>query len=278
MNTSIACPLAEKISLAIERDELVLPTMPDWAIKVLRMLDDINISASQIVSAAGSDPAFAAQIIRVANSAVYSGKPRVDNVGKAVSRIGFKMLRNLTVAASMNNLAKIEIPVIKKHLDVFWDHSHEVAAISYVLSKSQEHLIPDQAMLAGLTHDIGVLPLLLYIEQHARFADDADLEIVIRRCAATVAEKLLQLWGFPVELSEIPVAHEDLYRETGSQLADYADIVTVANMLSRASSQIVNWDNIASVKRIGVHSNLYREFFDRFEKDLSAAREILRPV
>ncbi len=278
MNPSATCPLADKIFQAFERNEMKLPTMPDWATRVLRMLDDMNVSTGQIVSAVGGDPAFAAQIIRVANSAAYSGKPRAENVNKAISRIGFKMLRNLVVAASMNKLATIEIPAIKKHLAAFWGHSHEVAAISYVLSKSQDHLIPEQALLAGLTHNIGVLPLLLYIDQHARFANDADVEVVMRRCAAIVGERLLQLWEFPAELAVVPLAHEDLHRDTGGDAADYADVVTVANLLNQGAAKIVNWDDIASVKRMGIHANLYREFFERFEKDLSAAREILRPA
>jgi HD-like signal output (HDOD) protein len=188
------------------------------------------------------------------------------------------MLRTLVVAASMNKLAAMEIPAIKKHLAAFWVRSHEVAAISYVLSKSQSHLVPEQALLAGLTHNIGVLPLLLYIDQHARFANDADVEVVMRRCAAIVGERLLQLWEFPAELVAIPMAHEDLHRAAESNVASYADIVTVANLLNQGGSKIVNWDDVASVKRIGIHSNLYREFFERFGNDLNAAREILRPV
>lgn len=278
MNTSSTCPLAEQISQAIARNELALPTMPDWALRVLRMLDDINASAGQIVAAVGGDPAFAAQIIRVANSALYSGKPRVENVSAAISRVGFKMLRNLIISASMIKLGQFELPAIKKQLAAFWEHSHEVAAISYVLSKSQKHLNPDQAMLAGLTHAIGVLPLLLYVEKHARFVDEADLDIVIRKCGGNVGERLLKLWEFPAELTDIPLAHEDLYRETGNAGADYADIVTVANMLNRGGAKIADWDTIASVKRIGIHANLYRDFFERFANDLNAAREMLRPA
>lgn len=54
------CPLADQITQAIENNQMVLPSMPAWAIKVQRMLDDINTSASQIVTAVSSDPGFAA--------------------------------------------------------------------------------------------------------------------------------------------------------------------------------------------------------------------------
>jgi len=275
MKPSTACPIADQLSQAIERNELVLPAMPAWAAKVQRMLDDINISAGQIVTAVSGDPAFVAQLIRTANSALYTGKPKVDNINAAVARLGYKMLRNLIVSVSMSRLTIIGKPALKKYLTEFWDHSHEVAATSYVLAKSQKHLNPDQAMLAGLIHDIGRLPLLLHIENKNLSVDDAVMDMIIRRCSASVGEQLLTIWEFPPELIEIPKAHEDIHRETASNLASYADIVTVANMLTRATAKVVNWDKVTAVKRIGLASDLYREFFERFEKDLSAAREML---
>jgi HD-like signal output (HDOD) protein len=275
MKPSTAYPIEDQLSQAIERNELVLPAMPAWAAKVQRMLDDINVSVGQIVTAISGDPAFVAQLIRTANSALYTGKPKVGNINAAVARLGYKMLRNLIVSVSMSRLSVIEKPALKKYLAEFWVHSHEVAAISYVLVKSQKHLNPDQAMLAGLIHDIGRLPLLLHVEKENLSMNDAMIDMIIRKSSASMGERLLTIWEFPSELVEIPKAHEDIYRETASTLASYADIVTVANMLTRATAKVVDWDKIAAVKRIGLASDLYREFFERFEKDLAVAREML---
>lgn len=270
-----ACPVADDLAMAIERHELELPAMPAWAAKVQRMLDDFNVTAAQIVNAVSGDPAFVALLIRSANSAVYTGKPRVDNVSAAVTRLGYKMLRNLIVASAMARLSVFEKPALRKYLDEYWSHSREVAAICHVLARSQKHLNPDQAMLAGLVHDIGRLPLFLYVEKKHIQPDATVMDILIRKCSARVGEQLLQTWEFPPELVEIPVAHEDIHRDTGNLRSSYADIVTVANMLTRATAKVVDWDKVTAVKRIGLASNLYREFFDRFDKDLVAAREIL---
>lgn len=274
MSQTSSCPVADELSLAIERNELKLPAMPAWAAKVQRMLDDFNVSAGQIVTAVSSDPAFVAQLLRIANSAAYTGKTKVDNVNAAVSRIGYKMLHNLVIVASISNLAGFKKQNLMRYLDEFWAHSREVAATSYVLAKSQKHLNPDQAMLAGLIHDIGRLPLLLYIENKNLDVDDAVMSILIRKCSAHLGERLLLAWHFPPELVEIPMTHEDIHRETENNLASYADIVTVANMLTRATAKVVEWNNLTAVKRIGLDSSLYREFFDRFDKDIAVAREI----
>lgn len=275
MNQTQAVSVIDRINLAIENNELVLPTMPDSAIKIQRMLDDINVSANQIVLAVASDPVIAAQIIKTANSAAYSDKPKVVSVMAAVSRLGFKLLRNLVLTITMTRLSNTNHPAIKKHLAEFWEHSREVAAISYVLAKTQNHLNPDQSMLAGLVHDIGTLPLCLHAEKMISDLDDATLGSLVLKFRATIGEKLLHAWEFPPELIEVIIAHEDLFRETGSSRASYADIVTVANMLNRVTAKMVNWDNIAAVKRLWFSPETCRTFFDIFDKELRAAREML---
>lgn len=274
MHRSTLCPVSDQLSQAIENNELVLPVMPEWAMKVNRMLDDMNISAGQIVSALSGDPVFASQLIKTANSAAYAGKSKVDNVSTAVSRLGFKILRNLIVSASMNKLAVTSNPKIQKHLTAFWEHSREVAAISHVLSRSQKHLNQDQAMLAGLTHDIGSLPLFIHIDKHAIDFDNDILEKVLTKCRAKVSEQLLKTWGFSLELVEVPVAHEDIYREQSSQNSSYADVVTIANLLNRVTAKTIDWNKITAVKRMGLRSELYRDFFEIYDNDLRAAREI----
>ena len=275
MLTTTANTIVEELSEAMERNDLVLPAPPAWAAKALKMLDNIKVSHGKIAPAVSTDPTFVGQLLKTANGALYTRKPQVYSINASVARIGYEKLRNLIISISMDELSIIEKPALKKHLAEFRDHSHEVATTCYVLAKSQKHLTPDHAMLAGLIHDIGRLPLLLYMENKNLSLDDETITTVIRKFSASAGERLLKLWEFPQELVEIPMAHEDLHRESTSPRASYADVVTVANMLSRSSAKIVNWDNITAVKRMGLDTALYREFFDRFESDLTAARDLL---
>jgi HD-like signal output (HDOD) protein len=275
MLTSTSNTIADELSEAMERNDLVLPALPAWTAKILKMLDNIRVSAGKIAPAVSTDPIFVGQLLKTANSALYPRKPKVDNLNRAVDRVGYEKLRNLVISISMDKLSIIEKPALKKYLADFQDHSREVAAICYVLAKSQKHLSQDEAMLAGLIHDIGRLPLLLYIEDKDLPVDDETVTTVIREYSALAGERLLKLWEFPPELVEIPMAHDDIHRKTSSTRASYADIVTVANILTRSTAKIGIWDNVTAVKRMGLDTELYREFFDRFEKDLTAAREML---
>jgi len=265
----------DKLFSAIENDEMTLPAMPELAIKIQRMLDDFNVSAMQIVTAVSSDPVLAAQIIKSANSAIYSGKPKVDKVMPAVSRIGYKSLRNIVITVTMNKLSVANHPVTKRYIADFWAHSREVAAISYVLAKNLKHLNPDQAMLAGLVHDIGTLPLCLFAEKNINDLDEETLNSLARRFRAKVGERLLVKWEFPEELTKVIVAHEDLQRDSGELLASYSDVVTVANMLNPSTVNLIDWYKITAVRKLWLDKETLQTFFERFNSELKAARELL---
>jgi len=265
----------DKLFSAIENDEMTLPAMPDLAIKIQRMLDDFNVTAMQIVTTVSSDPVLAAQIIKSANSAIYSGKPKVDKLMPAVSRIGYKSLRNIVITVTMNKLSAANHPVTKRYIADFWIHSREVAAISYVLAKNLKHLNPDQAMLAGLVHDIGTLPLCLFAEKNISDLNEETLDTLSRRCRAKVGEKLLVKWEFPEELTKIIVAHEDLQYDSGESLATYTDVVTIANMLNPSTVKLIDWYKITAVRKLWLDKETLQTFFERFNSELTAARELL---
>ena len=267
--------IVDELSREMERNEFVLPAMPAWAANVLRLLDNIALSAGKVASAVTPDPAFVALLLKTANGAFYASMPKVDNINIAVARVGYEKLRNLVISISIAELSIIEKPALKKHLAKFRDHGREVAAICYVLAKSQQHLTQDQAMLAGLIHDIGKLPLLLYMEGKNLPVDGEAITTVMPKYSALVGERLLKRWKFPPDLVEVPRAHEDIHRNTASTRSSYADVVTVANMLIRSDVKVANWNNVSAVKHMGLATGFYRGFFDRFEYDLTAAREML---
>lgn len=277
MNQASAFSNIDQLFLVIENNELVLPTLPDIAIKIQQLLDDMNASAQQIVDAVSGDPVIVAQLIKTANSAIYSDKPKVDNTRTAISRIGYKSLRNLVLSITLSRLSKAEHPVIKKLLTSLWEHSREVATFSYILAKDQKHLNPDQAMLAGLVHDIGTLPICLYAEKARHNLDADELGSMIRKYRAPIGEKLLHAWGFPEELVEVVTGHENLQRETPGQKATYTDIVTVANLLNRQTSKITAWDNVAAVQRLYLSPAICQDFSNRFNAEIRTTHEMLFP-
>lgn len=253
MSTEKHQALIEQILQAIERDDFVLPTLPNVAVKLQELIDDPNVSADQIVSVLSSDPFVAAQIIKSANSAAFAGKPHIDSVREAAARLGYRQLRNLVLTITMNKMFNSSNPIFNKRMKHVWEHSRKVAAVSYVIALRQPHLLPDQAMLAGLMHDIGVLPLCLHIEKNHVAIEEDTLETLIIRCHGAMGAKLLKNWNFSQEIIEVVAEHEDIHRaSSNASPADYVDVVTFANLQDSARSIAFAWENVTAVKKLGL--------------------------
>ena len=246
--------LLDQVFHAIEHDDIVLPTLPGVAVKIQEMLDDPNVSADQIVSVLSSDPFISAQIIKSANSAAFAGRPPVDRVREAATRLGYRQLRNIVINITMSKMLYSNNHVINQHLKEVWKRSREVAVISYIIASRQPHLSPDQAMLAGLIHNIGVLPLCQYIEKDNIRVTDDELASIVLQCSILIGTKLLKKWNFPQDIIEAVAESVDIQRESSlGSLPDYADVVTFAKLQDRQKAKFFAWNSVAAVKRLGLN-------------------------
>jgi len=275
MNTEQQQAIAAEVFAALDSGTLELPTLPDMALKIREAIDDPNVSADKLANLLSADPAISAQIIKMANSATFSGGNTVNDLRTAISRLGYRMLRNLVMTITLTNLFKADNPLIRQHLKRLWEHSREVAASSYVLALYQKHLKPEQAMLAGLIHDIGALPLYIYADRHHPGLDQAALEGLVRKFDGLVGSKLLQNWNFPDELVAVVADHENLQRSHDSALPDYVDVVTVANLQLAGSAKFVAWTNVTAAAKLGYSPIDCQNFLTTHAEQLSAVQGML---
>lgn len=267
--------IVAEIHEALEAHRLDLPTLPDMAIKIQNLIDDPNVSADKIVNLLSTDPAISAYIIKAANSAALSAATPVSNLRNAISRLGYRMLRSIVLNVTMNKLFQAHSPLVNQHLKALWAHSREVAAISYVLAQQQRHLKPDQAMLAGLVHDIGALPLYLYADRCHPSLDKTTLEDLIRRFSTDIGTRVLQSWSFPEELVDVVAGHENLQRTSNSNLPDYVDVVTMANLQMPATVKLVAWKNVNAAGKLGYRAADCQNFLSDHADQLAAVKGML---
>jgi len=273
MNT--AQTITADVHAALEADQIDLPVMPDMALKVRDMLDNPNVSAGHLVRLLSADPVISMHIIKAANSAALSNGHPVGNLGEAITRLGYRMLRSLIMNITMTKLFQASRPLINQQLKALWEHSREVAANCYVLAKQHRHLSPEQAMLIGLVHDIGALPLCLYADCARSHIDQEKLEELIHRFSTAIGAKLLQKWGFPDELVEAVSGHDNLQRTSASGRADYIDVLTVANLLIQGTARLVAWENVSAATRLGYNATDCQNFLSSHAEQLAVAQGML---
>jgi HD-like signal output (HDOD) protein len=128
-----------------------------------------------VVRVVGSEPALAARLMQIANSAAlnFSGKP-ITELRTAISRMGFNMVRSAAIAFAMSQLKKQDaLKGLEKPLEELWKRSAAVAAMSHAVARRYSKINPDTGLLAGLLHGIGQLYILTRSAQHpGLFAKD----------------------------------------------------------------------------------------------------------
>lgn len=251
--------LVEKISAiilkAIDDDSLVLPTMPEMALRVREVADDPNASIKQLASIIGQDAALAARIIKVANSAIYRGAKVIEDLNMALSRLGMSTTCALATGLAMEQMFQATSDLVDRRLRLVWNQSAEIAGICTVLCKFKTKLKPDEAALAGLVHQIGVLPILSYAEDHpALLRDSFTLESVIAQAHPHIGARILTVWGFPAAIQQVPLQYLDFTRVVPK--ADYADLVTVGFLQSLDANNIhyqgLDYSTVAAFDRLGL--------------------------
>jgi HD-like signal output (HDOD) protein len=214
----------QEIITAIKNDQLVLPTLPEVALKVREVADDPNADIDKLCGVIGNDAALSARIVRVANSPLLRASRAIEDLRAALMRLGIHYTCNIATGLAMEQMFQATSDLIDMRMREVWSRSSEVAGISHVLCKHYTRLRPDQATLAGLVHKIGVLPILTYAEEHpALLKDSLTLDAVIEQLHAPIGDLILKTWNFPEELAHIPSQHLDFRRNVPK--ADYVDVV-----------------------------------------------------
>ena len=260
----------------LNKNRVVLPSLPEVAVQVRKMVNDPDATAKQIAKLIGTDPALAARLLKVVNSPLYRGQETVENIQTAVTRLGASQVRNLVTALVMQQLYQAKsTQLTRQRLKTLWAHSAKVAALSYVIARRLTNLVPDQAMLGGLIHDIGVLPILRRAEAYPQLANDPEaLDDVIKHLHTIIGPFILDEWNFSPELVAVTSQHEDLWHSEGSGV-NYVDVVIVANLHSYLGTQHpltkTDWSKMPAFNKLGFSP-------EETIKTLEAAREELNEV
>lgn len=271
--------ILEMLHKKIENDQLVLPSMPDVFIQVKKIVDDPSSNIDNIATVITRDPSLTARILKVANNALYRGNTEITNLQLAVSRLGLQLTKTLVTSHAITQMFNQPKGVLKPFFDDLQRHSTEVSAHAYAIAARYSDVNPDDALLAGLVHNIGYLPMSRCIESFPEIENKPKLLIeVMGKVHTQVSEMILKKWGFPQHIIDASIQYIEQFRKGDSNL-DLTDIVIIAGLNAYRGTEhpctLPDWSQFPAFQKIGIKSKEELDKLDELESDINNARAML---
>ena len=238
----------------LKEDKSILPTLPDLAVRIRKAIKDGTSDAKEIARIVETDPAITAKLVKVANSALYGGRATIESCPAAIVRLGTKTTQKLVLTYSLQEVFKTSIWAVNERMQALWNHCADVASISFILARLTKKFDPEEAMLAGLVHDVGTIAILNYTEVMPQLADDPEaLENSIGRLRGELGAMILRKWNFP---TAVIAGARDAEHWTRNRIgeADYTDLLVVAQVHELLRKQklatLPPMEKITAMKRV----------------------------
>ncbi len=247
-----------KLKKAVETDQLTLPTLPEVAIKIREAVESESNSAQQIADMLAQDASLTARMLQVANSPIYRARSQIDDLTMAIARLGTRVVRDLVICLTMKQIYQATSDLLDQQFRELWSTSVEVAAISRMIA-GESSLNPEQALIAGLIHNIGALPVLKMAEDDEELSTDkASLNQLIKDLQSPVGELILSFWNFPDHLIDV-VSKWNTFNRQHNGPADYVDIVQIAILQSghtQYSDAPEDWRQVPAFSAVGIKPDI----------------------
>ncbi len=221
------------------KSNLEIPTLPNISIRLQQAMQK-DPGINEIVKIVELDPVIAAKLIQVANSPFFRTANPITSCHGAINRLGLNTTRSLVTSIGMRNLFRSNNKNINIRFQKLWEQSVRISVISCTLASLTRKADPGEALLAGLVHNIGALPLLKFAsEQPEDTYDSNDLDRCLRHAQGMIGTFVLNKWDFPQSLEKIPVICENWYFDDNSEF-NLGDIIILAKFHSLMGSQAIS--------------------------------------
>ena len=239
---------------------LIFPTSLSTTMNIRRAIQQEDISNDTLAKIISTEPVLSAQILKMSNSAAYNttGKNNSE-LRVATLRLGYVKVKNLTIAVGMKQLTEYKDlnKDISRLMEGLWNRSLRVASFALVLSKTMTRVNPDNAMLAGLLHDVGKFYILNRASHfQSLFTPQAALWNVVDDWHSNIGAAILENWDISDEIKDaVQNFGNPAYVHQGA--IDLTEVIFAADLLDahfdERSPRKLNWDALPPVlTRLGL--------------------------
>ncbi len=239
--------------------EVIFPTHFDAVLRLRKVLQDPNQSIGSIAAVVALEPLISAKLLHLANSvALNPTGHEVLDLKSAIARLGINTVRTAAMSIVMHQLLRAKgMAEFTELTKLLWDHSVQTAAAARVIARHMTKLNPDEAMLAGLIHDLGAFYMLYRATQYPELRNRPDsVKYLIIQWHESIGVSLLNALGIPQEIVAATEDHDQM-RPTPTPIRTLSDVIYVANMLAGGHFEWLMQDESARAPELAVLQEMY---------------------
>lgn len=218
--------------------DVVFPTCFDVTLRLRQILHDDGLSAARIGALVAVEPLLCSRLLHLANSVIHNpGATPILDIRTAVIRLGLDTVRAATLATVMRQLLlSREMVHFADLAEGLWRHSLRSAAGAAVIARRLSRSGSDEAMLAGLVHDIGAFYTLYRATQYEELRERPEtVRHLVVQWHEGVGEMVLKALGMPENIIAA-VREHDQAQALPARPRSLADIVRAANLMAGGSA------------------------------------------
>ncbi|MDH4022656.1 MAG: GGDEF domain-containing protein [Gammaproteobacteria bacterium] len=265
------------------------PTPPPVAMRVLHLAQDPEIELGLVADVVSADPAIAAKVMRIANSAMYARRRQSSNLRQALITLGLNA--TLTLALSFTLVSALNRPTGGFNFQAYWRRTILSAAWGKLLATELGRRDAEEVFLASLLQDLGMLVIdKLWPEvyegiapfkiEHARICQHE--QNCIGSDHRSIGAALLKIWNMPAGLVQgVQHSHDPSAAGVEGEQKPFVRAVALSGILSEVwldsrNDPVLRQVGMQAHKYLGIQPSRLGELFDHVREQLPVAEELFQ--
>ncbi len=269
---------AQELAAAVGQGTVELPAWSQMTERARAALDDESLDDERLARLLAAEAGLAVRVLTIANSAMFArGGARTADLKLAVMRLGRDCVRSVVYAYALAQLRHApRLLDVREELRQLWQESTAVATLARLVAAATGEVDPDEALLAGLLHNIGKLALLAQLDKAPRELREPQARAALLIAwHARIGLALALNWRLPEAVCNA-IAEQDTLEATRGGRANLNDVLAVAVIGSGAAQddrQVA--DHLAAFSRFGLDAGRWFVLLERARLESVALRSAL---
>lgn len=237
--------LSEKVLQHFRKNRPAPSALPAVSLQVLNLVAEPDLSLSELSRVVGQDPAFAAAILKVANSPAYAGAQEIQTLRDAVSRLGLVEVGRVAGVVSARSLFQ---PQVRSEFATFGTRWNDIFTESVAgargaawLAMRKDRSKSDHIFLAGILHDLGRSVALrsvaaVSLAEKCFDTEGTEIDRVVERVHVEIGGEVHADWSLPRFPTLVAMRHHDRELPTDGEYVD-VHIVRLCSALVQLQRQ-----------------------------------------